>query len=493
MPSRKEATKRRRTEYDDYSAKQERGFTPKAFKPPKGVNLYQPKSGPHRIDIIPFVAGKGNPCADENYLHWERTYYVHKGIGPDNDTVVCLKRTFGKACPVCEHRTKLADDPENASELVEKLVPKKRQLFLVIDHAEKDKGVQVWDMSYHLFGKLLEEKIQNADDEDKSKFKKFWLPENGMTLRISVVDDTFGGRSFIRVSDIEFKDRKNQYAKDYGEEQACLDELLTPLSYKELSKLFMQAAEDADDEDEDDDDEDEDESPKSARGAKKSTKAGRKTADDDDEDDSDDDDEDDEDDEDEDENPRRGSKSSSRGTKKRSSKDDDEEDEEDDEEDDEDDLDEEEDDDDEDSDSSEPEFSKGDEISFKYKGKTLQGTISRVDTDNEIYSVKVPGKSNVSAVAFDDKTIKAVESDEDDDDEEEDEDEDVEIKPGDICSIKVKGKTVKGKVNMVNKKKDSAVLHPSGGGKGINVKLSSLTLVESADEDDDDEDEDDED
>ena len=42
---------------------------------PEGVEMFKVKSEKAiRIDIIPFIVGKGNPWADEGSLHCERTY-----------------------------------------------------------------------------------------------------------------------------------------------------------------------------------------------------------------------------------------------------------------------------------------------------------------------------------------------------------------------------------------------------------------------------------
>ena len=78
------------------------------------------------IDILPYEAGEGNPWAEPGNLHWERTYYVHKGIGANGDTIVCPRMTAKEErCPICEARLKLMKEgDEDNEELIKDLSPK---------------------------------------------------------------------------------------------------------------------------------------------------------------------------------------------------------------------------------------------------------------------------------------------------------------------------------------------------------------------------------
>lgn len=406
---------RRKATAKDRREKHQTGFVRNTFKVPKGMQVWNPKKGPHRIDIVPFIAGKGNPVADEGMEYYERTYYVHRNVGPEGNAEICLSKTFKKSCAVCEHRTRLGNDPESDSEMVKALVPKERQLWYIIDHEERDKGVQLWDMSYHNFGKSLDEKIDEADPEDQPRYENFSDLEEGLTLRIVLSEKSFGGgKPFLEVSDIEFKERKKPLDVDI-EELTALDDLLTPLTNAELKKRFLQLSDEEMEEEEDDDDselEDEDELPK---------KKSKRRVDEDDDDDDDDDNEeeapkksksasggkhqkktsgktktsssDDEDEEeDDDEIP------TTRGTKKKSSQgkgsrgvtsSDDDDDEDDDEEDSEMEL-----------------LSVGDTVSFVHRKRKLTGEITVVNTKRNFYHIECDDGHDPHIVGFDDDTLK---------------------------------------------------------------------------------------
>ena len=113
---------------------------------PEGTHFFSvKKAGVRRIDILPYeVKQDGNPFAAKGSLHYERTYWAHRGIGPNNDSYICSAKTFNKKCPICEYRAKLQKDPDAEEQMVKDLAPKERQLFNVIDTAERDKGIQLW-------------------------------------------------------------------------------------------------------------------------------------------------------------------------------------------------------------------------------------------------------------------------------------------------------------------------------------------------------------
>ena len=212
---------------------------------PKGVELYDLKGKAVKLDVLLYEVGKGNPFADEGMFHYERTYFVHKKVGPDNRTYVCPRETSrGKLpCPICEKRQELKEDPEADEKLIEALAPKRRQLFNIIDRNDPEKKVQILDFSYHLFGKLL---LEYLEDEDHAEELKTWCEfEGGKTLRLGLKEKKFQGHPFYEVNRIEFMDR----AKDYDPDKTlarvhCLDKLLKVLSYDELKKVFMQTGED---------------------------------------------------------------------------------------------------------------------------------------------------------------------------------------------------------------------------------------------------------
>jgi len=227
---------------------------------PQNLSLWSPKAGIKRIDIIPYEVSKGNPYADEGTWYYERTYWVHRNVGVSENSYVCPAKTVGKACPICEARSKLARDPSADKDVIRTLKPRERQLFLVYDHDETDKGVQLWDVSYFAFGMLLDDYRRDADESEKHiiDFDDF---EAGSTLRVSFKEESIGSSTFVKAFRIDFKPRQKPLDDELLDHGICLDSLIKILSYEELRSIFYEEVNrgngkvddvDTDDEEEDD-------------------------------------------------------------------------------------------------------------------------------------------------------------------------------------------------------------------------------------------------
>ena len=230
------------------------GISTTSMNLPEGVSILQiKKAGTYRLDVIPYEVGDGNPFAKKGELHYERTYYVHRGIGPENSSYVCLSKTFKKPCPICEFRAKEARNPEADEELIKNLAPKERQLFNVIDLSDPDKGVQLMEYSYHLFGKALDAKVRGGDDNEYDLFADL---EQGLTVKVVFEEEKGAGYVYYKASDIEMKPRKKPYDESILEATTCLDGVPKEVKYADLKKIFLQTEESADEDDTDTDEED---------------------------------------------------------------------------------------------------------------------------------------------------------------------------------------------------------------------------------------------
>jgi hypothetical protein len=216
------------------------GFTSNAYKLPAGVEEFQvEKAGIKRLDIIPYRVGAGNPQAEEGEIYFERTYFVHRGIGADEGMYVCPAKTAGKKCPICQDALRMRRDPDGDKELIKALAPRERQLFNVIDLDNREAGVQVWEMSFHNFGKMLDARIKDSDDEEDG-YAFFSDLKAGMTLKVGFADASFSGNKFLEASSIDFKPRAKPYNKSILDEATCLDECLIILPYDKLKAIYLQ-------------------------------------------------------------------------------------------------------------------------------------------------------------------------------------------------------------------------------------------------------------
>jgi hypothetical protein len=440
MPTQREKEKRqiRYTDAKKVAEAQGEGFSPTAYTVPDGMSMFRFRQArTYNIDIIPYIVGKGNPRADEGMVHFERTYFVHQKVGPNNDSFPCLAKNFGKKCPICQYRAKLGMDPKTKKDVLKALEPKTRQLWIVRDRDDLEKGLQLMDAAYYKsWGELVKSKIK-AGDEDAA-YHNFFHLDGGMYLKVTVEEDSWDGKKFFKATNIEMRPRQKPLKSTLLDKAPCLDELLIEKSFKELKELFLQISDDDEDEDDvedgselEDEDEDNDDSEVDSDNSdededeekpSKKPKQGKKK-------DPDEDEEEDSDSEDDDEEAPKPSRKDGKAGKKGSKKDEVESDDDEDDLDDSDDGEDSEDDEDSeegDEDSETVTFGKGDEVTGVYKAKKFSGKVERVEKrkgkpDLIILMTKGGNKRVMGAdeLALTKKAKKKAEADDEGEDEEE--------------------------------------------------------------------------
>lgn len=224
------------------------GFQSSLFRMPEGYSFFQIKEAcVKRLDFLCYPVGKGNPFADAGMLHYERTFFSHAGIGADNRSYVCPARTTGGKCPICEFRIKGAKARDLDDRTVKSLLPKERQLWILYDLGDLERGVQIWETSHHTFGKKLDSLINSADPEDGYEY--FADPEDGMTVRASFDMKSAEGFTFFEATSVELKRRSQAYTEEFCRSLPCLDDLLIIPTYDKLRSLFLQVEENGEEDD----------------------------------------------------------------------------------------------------------------------------------------------------------------------------------------------------------------------------------------------------
>jgi len=218
------------------AAEHKRAGGSSVLRMPSNMEMFEVKKGKYLVDILNYKVGKGNPWADKGDMHYERTYYVHKGIGVQNKWYVCPRMTADQRCPICEYRAKLMkgkSDSEETKDLIRSLKAQERQLFNVIDVTKgANTKVLLWDVPFNNFGAQLDGEIGDCDDDED--YGEFGDAKNGFTLRLGVDDETFGSNTYQKVNRISFKNRKKAYDDKILEELMCLDDILIIPSYDDI-------------------------------------------------------------------------------------------------------------------------------------------------------------------------------------------------------------------------------------------------------------------
>lgn len=209
---------------------------------PKGVRVFKEKEGHMYFDILPYEVTIDNhpdydvedKIAEKNTLWYRLPFKVHKGIGADNETVVC-PTSFGKPCPICAHKKKRQLEGAEKDEL-SAYQASKRNLYVVIPINDKkqDEEPHIYDVSDYLFQQLL-----NNELGEKEQFNSFPDLDDGYTLDVRYEEKTFAKNKYYQANRIDFENRE-PYDESILDSIPNLDKCLIIKSYKEIENLFFE-------------------------------------------------------------------------------------------------------------------------------------------------------------------------------------------------------------------------------------------------------------
>lgn len=255
----------KRTDARGWARQQERGFEATCVKLPDGVNFFKiDKAGTYIVDILHYIVGKGNPRADEGFLHFEREYQSHRIATPNGMRPYCCQwATFGKKCAACDW---LKDHGKNAPEdIVRQMRPSFRHLWNIVDLNSKERNVQVYDSNHFNKGLGFGEQIATALNSVEA-YKDFSELKGGFTLHLTTKEVSFPGGKYYPVVRMDFLPRKQDYDDDMYDKLVCLDSCLVEVKYDTMMATIMQEPAKSRDEEESDRRESEREREQSLRG-----------------------------------------------------------------------------------------------------------------------------------------------------------------------------------------------------------------------------------
>lgn len=292
------------------------------------VEFFSPKEGRNRINIIPYtIKTKNHPLVKKGEFEiGEKDYvmdiFTHRGIGPSEATVLCLKETYGKPCPICEQAAMLK---KQGKEKEAGALKASRRVFYNVQDCKNPDKLLVFEASHFLFEKEL---IDEARDDEEGGFVDFADEESGKEIKFRCSKVSKGGYEFNEFKSFSFEDRDENIPDEILESAISFDEIMNVPTYEEVEKILYGEDDEDSDEDEkpakkskkvesdDEDDFDEDETPKKSKkksepeddeedsddeeetpAPKKSKKKSAPEPEDDDDEDSDEEDSDDSDDE----------------------------------------------------------------------------------------------------------------------------------------------------------------------------------------------------
>lgn len=236
MASRQEQERRKssyqKTDVLAWARTASQGFESTSVKLPDGFEFFKLKVGTMMIDVIPYIVGIGNPRADKGFLHFERTFHVHRIPGLDGKAsrYNCSAATFKDKCAGCDYLNTGPgrNDPEQQKDLKIQM----RQLWNVRDLGETPRKVRVFDSAFFKsFGAMMATKVKAV-----KKYANFAELEGGFSLQLTVDDNPPYGQ---QITNIEVLPREEDYDEEILQECACLDDCLVHYPYKKMESLLL--------------------------------------------------------------------------------------------------------------------------------------------------------------------------------------------------------------------------------------------------------------
>lgn len=206
------------------------------------VTFFKLKEGEeHLIDIVPYIiSSTKNPLVKAGFqvgadYAFKLDIWTHRNIGPNEDRVLCLKKTYGKACPICEAQQELLEQGmEWKSEEVKALKASRRSVYNIIDlnSEEEYPPIQIFEASHWDFEKELLERVERLGEDSNKIFEI----DEGKSIGF------YGGKgsfeNHVKPKDFQLVDRE-PYDAEIFEETLPLDSLLIVPTYKEVQDLFL--------------------------------------------------------------------------------------------------------------------------------------------------------------------------------------------------------------------------------------------------------------
>ena len=208
------------------------------WKKVSDVSFFSPVEGRNRINIIPYtIKTKNHPLVrrgefDVGDLDYVLDIFVHRNIGPSESTVLCLKSTLGKPCPICEQSAMLRKQGKEKE--ANELKASRRVVYNVQDMKEPDK-LKIFETSHFLFEKEL---IDESRDEEGG-FVDFAGPDDGKEIKFRCSEVQNGAMKFKEFKSFSFEDRDEPIPEELIEKAISFDDILKIPTYDEVEKILL--------------------------------------------------------------------------------------------------------------------------------------------------------------------------------------------------------------------------------------------------------------
>lgn len=210
---------------EDLKERGERGSKEfdKMLKP--GVKSWKPNEGENRVRFLPATWPEAR--------HFGLDVKVHYGVGPDENSYLCLRKHGDGQCPICEEYDRARREDKSDEEYLRQLEAKSRVLVYLVDRDNERDGVQAWMMPWGLDKDIT--KI--SQDKETREVLTIDHPEDGY----DVTFDRTGKGIKVKYEGVSISRRPSPLGREEWLEFAMdnpLPDQLQTYDYDHVSKAF---------------------------------------------------------------------------------------------------------------------------------------------------------------------------------------------------------------------------------------------------------------
>ena len=189
--------------------------------------LYQTKKGENCIRILP-------PTWDDPEDFY-KDIWVHFGVGPDNASVLCLRKMKDERCAVCEE-IHIAEKQGASEEEIGQLQPKRRTLFWMIDRKDERAGVVGWGAPWT----WTRDMVKVCKDRTTGEYFEIDHPEKGFDIYFDREDKS----GFPDYSGFQLAKKPTSVASEFLQfiEENPIPDVLEWRTYEQVDKIFRGGA-----------------------------------------------------------------------------------------------------------------------------------------------------------------------------------------------------------------------------------------------------------
>ena len=211
----------------------------------------------HFIDILPFAIGEDfpdgmlkNPRAiKEKGFYHILDLWVHFGIGPANEVVICPQSSFKEGhprhvkCPICavmNEKQRNEPDEEERKKIWRSMGAKRRTIYAVVvrDEGEEEaKGVQIYEVAHFYLQKTLD-KISKENKRRQGTITYADI-DSGKTIKFTITQTGSGTEKKVQYDGIDFEDRVKEHPVSKKLEEYVIEDEFLAVTEELFPETFL--------------------------------------------------------------------------------------------------------------------------------------------------------------------------------------------------------------------------------------------------------------